>query len=128
MGKFYSIDLRESIMGRVDGGATRRATAVLFGVSPSFVVLLAQRKQSTGSLAPAPQGRPQGSGKLAIHLEFLVAQVKSRPDITMPELAALLQAEKSVTAHPSSLSRVLCAAGFSYKKNTAGHGERTIRR
>lgn len=128
MGKYYSLDLRERVMAHVDDGSTRRGAAVYFGVSPSFVVLLSQRRQSTGSLSPAVQGRPRGSGKLASHRDFLVAEIKARPDMTMPELAARLQAEKGVTAHPSSLSRVLCAAGFTYKKNSAGDGERTLRR
>ena len=34
----------------------------------------------------------------------------------MPELAAKLKAEKDVTAHPASLSRVLRKAGLSFKK------------
>jgi hypothetical protein len=34
----------------------------------------------------------------------------------MPELAAKLNAEKDVTAHPASLSRVLLRAGYSFKK------------
>jgi len=128
MGKFYSLDLRERIFAEVDGGSTRRSAALVFGVSASSVVRLVQRHEATGSLSPSPQGRPQGSGKLAAHVEFLVAEVKARPDITMLELAARLETETDVTAHPSSLSRVLCAAGFSYKKNAAGYGERTLRR
>jgi len=42
--------------------------------------------------------------------------VEAAPDITMPELAAKLAAEKAVTAHPASLSRVLLKAGLSFKK------------
>lgn len=34
----------------------------------------------------------------------------------MPELAARLQAEKAITAHPASLSRVLLKADLSFKK------------
>ena len=49
------------------------------------------------------------------------------PDITMPELAARLQAEHGVTASPASLSRVLCAAGFTYKKSPDGLGARSRR-
>jgi len=42
--------------------------------------------------------------------------VEAEPDITMPELATKLKAEKDVTAHPVSLSRVLLKAGLSFKK------------
>jgi hypothetical protein len=34
----------------------------------------------------------------------------------MPELARVLLAEHGVTADPSTLSNMLCAAGFTYKK------------
>src|SRR3954451_1508388 len=34
----------------------------------------------------------------------------------MPELARALQVERDVIASPASLSRVLCHAGFTYKK------------
>jgi len=37
--------------------------------------------------------------------------VEAAPDITMPELAARLLAERGVPAHPASLSRRLCRAG-----------------
>jgi transposase len=70
-------------------------------------VKLADRIWRTGSAEPARQGRPPGGGKLAPHLAALLEWVKSEPDITMPELSAKLKAEKDVTAHPASLSRVL---------------------
>jgi transposase len=109
MGKSYSLDLRERIIDFVGCGGSRRQAASHFSVS----------------LAPAKQGRPSGGGKLANHRDFLIAQVEKRPDVTMPELAALLEAERGVTASPASLSRLLCRAGFTYKKNAAGDGART---
>ena len=51
--------------------------------------------------------------------------VEAKPDITMPELAADLEAARGVKADPSSLSRVLCQAGFTYKKSSDGLGART---
>ena len=78
----------------------------------------------TGSVEPARQGRPPGGGKLAPYLGALRDWVEAEPDITMPELAAKLQSEKAITAHPASLSRVLLKAGLSFKKNAAGVGSR----
>lgn len=75
-----------------------------------------QRVATTGPAAPARQGRPPGQGKLAPHREFLIARVTEKPDITMPGLAGELLAACGVSATAPSLSRVLCAAGFSYKK------------
>jgi transposase len=42
--------------------------------------------------------------------------VEVRPDITMPDLAAFLEAEHGVTVDPSNLSKFLCREGFTYKK------------
>ena len=71
-------------------------------------------------------GRPKGSGKLAAYREALIEQVKAQPDITMPELVAWLEAEHGVAVDPSNLSRLLCRAGYSFKKNAAGRGERAL--
>jgi transposase len=46
----------------------------------------------------------------------LLDWVEAEPDITMAELAAKLEAEQDVVAHPASLSRVLLKAGLSFKK------------
>ena len=124
MGKPYSIDLRERVQAEIAGGQSRRSAARRYDVSPSFAVKLAGRVSRTGSAQPARQGRPPGGGKLAPYLPALLAWVEAKPDITMPELAAKLKAEKDVTVHPASLSRVLLKAGLSFKKNTAGHGGR----
>jgi hypothetical protein len=50
-----------------------------------------------------------GGGKLAGHRDFLIAQAEKRPDITMPELAALLEAERGVKTSPASLYKSGCA-------------------
>ena len=124
MGKPYSIDLRERVQAEIAGGQSRRAAARRYDVSPSFAVKLADRVSRTGSAAPARQGRPPGGGKLAPYLMALLEWVEVEPDITMPELAAKLKAEKAVSAHPASLCRVLLKAGLSFKKNSAGLGSR----
>lgn len=127
MGKSYSLDLRERIVAHVLAGGSRRGAARQFEVSDSCAVKLLARVERTGSPQPARQGRPPGDGKLAAHRAFLVEQVEARPDITMPQLAARLEAERGVIASPASLSRVLCAAGFTYKKSPDGLGARTRR-
>jgi transposase len=124
MGAPYSRDLRKRVQSVVESGASRRAAARLFDVSASFAVKLVDRIRRTGSAEPARQGRPPGSGKLAAHLPAVLEWVEAEPDITMPELAAKLVAEKNVTVHPASLSRVLLKAGLSFKKNFAGLGDR----
>jgi transposase len=125
MGKSYSADLRDRIVAYVGSGHSRRAAARQFKVSASCAVKVLQRVSRHGSSAPARQGRPLGSGKLAGYTDFLIGQVKAKPDITMRELAARLEAEHGVQSAPSSLSRLLLRSGFTFKKNAAGLGSRT---
>ena len=120
MGHGYSSDLRVRIIGAIESGNSCRAAARRFGVSPSTSIRLAQRKARTGSLEPMRQGRPPGGGKLAPHADLLIGWVKEKGDITMPELAAKLEAARGVTVHPASLSRFLITRGLTVKKNTAG--------
>ena len=55
----------------------------------------------------------------------LAGWVEADGDITMPELAARLLAERGVKAHPASLSRLLIRQGFTVKKNAAGERNRS---
>jgi len=115
MTRSYSLDLRVRVIAFVEGGHSRRAAARHFGVSDSFAIKLLHRQTRLGSPAPARQGRPRGTGKLAPYEEFLVQVVEAKPDITMPELAARLLEKHGVTVAPATLSRLLCRRGFTYK-------------
>ncbi|RAI20853.1 IS630 family transposase, partial [Afifella marina DSM 2698] len=75
MGRCYSMDLRERVVARIASGHSRRSTAEHFGVSESFAIKLMQRQSRAGSAAPARQGRPRGSGKLATFEAFLIGEV-----------------------------------------------------
>ena len=96
--------------------ADRGGRRLVARCEPELAVKLIDRMSRTGSVEPERQGRPPGGGKLAPYLTALLDWVEAEPDITMPELAARLQVEKAITAHPASLSRVLLKAGLSFKK------------
>lgn len=126
MGKPYSLDLRERIIGFVGDGGSRRGAADRFGVSPSCAVKLMERWDRTASAAPDKRG---GSvGKLTAHKDFLLGRVKEKPDITMPELAEALKAETGIEVAPASLSRFLIRHGQRFKKNVAGQRAKSSRR
>lgn len=123
MGKPYSLDLRERIVGYVEAGHSARAAARVFGVSASTAVRLAAVHRRGGTIAPKPQGRAPGTvGKLAAHIGFLLKKVKSEPDITLAELASALRQAKGVEVQLSSIHRALIRAGYSYKKRPGGAG------
>ena len=127
MGKGLSSDLRERVYGDIEAGQSRRAARRRFGVSASTSVRIAQRMARKGTLEPEKQGRPQGGGKLAGQADVLIRWVEENGEITMPELAAKLEAERGISVHPASLSRFLIVQGFSVKKNAAGVRSRSRR-
>lgn len=97
MAKSYSSDLRRRIIRFVEKGGSRREAARRFEVSPSFAVKLVAQWRRTGSAAAGKRGRKR-PGRLAAHHDFLIAEVEARPDITMPELAAVLRKARRVSA------------------------------
>lgn len=125
MGVCRSEDLRVRVVEAVAAGSSRRAAAERFSVSASSAIRWSARATSEGNAKPRKQGRPAGKGPLVEHLEYLIAAVEAKPDLTMPELAARLHAERGVTAAWASLSKLLCRAGFTYKKTADGVGMRT---
>lgn len=127
MGRAISLDLRVRMVRGIGAGKSRRAVAAQFEVAPSTAVRVQARYVATGSVTPAKQGRPSGSGKLGPYRARIIDKVQAKPDITMPALAAWLEAEHGVKADPSTLSKLLCREGFTYKKNAAGLGTRTPR-
>lgn len=127
MSHSYSNDLRQRIVDAISHGRSRRGAAADFRVSVATAVRLKQRLDRTGSIEPSPQGRPRDSGKLGPLRDVIIAKVEAQPDITMPDLAAWLDAKHGVSADPSNLSKLLCRAGFTFKKNTDGGGTRTRR-
>ena len=122
-----SLDLRVRVTSAISQGKSRRAAAEQFAVSASSAVRFQKRLDETGSLEPGQVGRPKNSGKLGPHREAIIAKVEMQPDITMPDLATWLFETVGVKVDPSNLSKLLCKAGFSYKKNAAGGGTQTGR-
>lgn len=125
MGGCRSDDLRFRVVEAVAAGSSRHAAAQRYSVSVSSAIRWSARAASEGSPKPRKQGRPAGKGPLVQHLEYLIAVVEAQPDITMPELAARLHGERGISAAWASLSKLLCRAGFTYKKTADGVGMRT---
>ena len=128
MTQALSLDLRRRVAAAISQGKSRRAAAAQFSISAASAVRLQKRLEETGSLEPDRRGRPKGGGKLGALRDIIIARVEEQPDITMPDLAAWLLETREVQVDPSNLSKLLCRAGYSYKKNAAGGGTRTRRR
>jgi transposase len=121
----YSMDLRERMVRAVEAGASRRATAAKFEVSPSCVVKLMQRWRRTGTVAPDPVGGGRRS-KLADHPERVQALLAAAPDSTIAELKTRLAAA-GIAVSPSAISRFLKACGLTRKKRPRTPPSRSAR-
>ena len=95
MGKPYSQDLRERVIGVVDAGTGPYVAAPLFQVSVSYIYKALIRRRTTGEVS----ARPSGGGpkpKLAPHDDVLRARVAAEPDITLAELQTWLLVERGI--------------------------------
>lgn len=96
MGRAYSQDLRERVIGAVDSGTGAYVAAPLFRVSVSYIYKTLIRRRTTGEMT----ARPSGGGpkpKLAPHDDALRARIAAEPDTTLAELQAWLLAERKIT-------------------------------
>jgi putative transposase len=117
-----SNDLRERIIGAVEGGMSCNAAAKVYEVAVSAVIKLEQRWKATGSFEAKPMGGYRGH-KLSEHMELVQRLVKEKPDITLAELRAKLKAHR-IQVGQTSIFRFLNYLNLSYKKNCSRQRER----
>ena len=113
MSRAYSEDLRIRVVRYVEGGASRRSAAKLFGVSPSIAVKWLQRWRLKKSVAPSRRGHRRAV--LDQHTDWLMDLVKKKPDITLAEIAAKL-ARRGVRVSLSTIWSFYDRHDFSFKK------------
>jgi transposase len=129
MPKPYSTDLRARVIEEVETGASRRAAADYYGISPSVVIIWTQRWETTGSFAPMPSG---GSiSPLEAHAEFLLGLIEGKADLTLDEMVAAMRKRK-IASSRSAVWRFFARRNISFKKNAVrgraaarGRGTRT---
>jgi transposase len=114
MPKPYSQDLRVRIVAAVEGGASRREVAELYGISPSVVVIWMQRWNATGSIEAKQSG---GSvSPLDEHAEFLLGLIVEQPDMTLDEIVAAMS-RAGIEGSRTAVWRFYERHGISFKKN-----------
>ena len=118
MGRPYSTDLRERIVGAVEDGHSRREASRRFGVSASCAVKLVRRWRETGSVTPGKTGGSKGF-KLDPHRQWLLELVRTAPDITLGEVQARLLADRNTTASIGAIWNFFERHDISFKKNRA---------
>ena len=118
MSRGYSLDLRGRVVALVGEGLSRSAAARHFKVAVSSAIKWTKRFEETGSFAENP-GRKLVYSPLEAHADWLVAFVAGRPDATLAEIVAALQAERGLTITDSSVSRFFKRREITFKKNGA---------
>ena len=122
MPKPCSLELRERVVDAVEFGASRRAAAEWFNVSPSSAIKWMQRRLATGSIAAKPSG---GSiSPLEAYADFLLALIARQPDLVRNRRGDAQATDSGSAARCGALS----AAQISVKKKSAGSGARACRR
>ena len=124
MPKPYSYELRVRVIEAIEAGATRREAAELFGISPSVVVIWAQRWEETGDVSAKPSG---GSvSPLDEHAAFLLTLIAEQPDLTLDEVVAAMNKAR-ISGSRTAVWRFYERHDFSFKKNFVRGGAKARR-
>jgi putative transposase len=110
----YSNDLRARVIEAIEAGASRREAADRYELSPSVVVIWAQRWEETGSVAAMPSGG--STSPLEEHAEFLLGLIVEQPDLTLDEIVAAMR-KKRIPGSRSAVWRFFERRNISFKKN-----------
>jgi len=111
------MDLRERVVGAVDGGLSRRRAASLFGVAISTVVEWVRVWRETGSVAAKAMGGDHSS-RLKEERAWLLGRIEAVPDLTLQEIRTELGA-RGVHVGYGTVWRFFAGEGISFKKNRA---------
>ena len=128
MARTLSQDLRDRVIAAVDGGMSRNAAAVRFGVAVSTAVRWLRAWRTDGMATARPKGGDLRSQHIERHRDVILAAVDARVDITLVELAALLRDQHGVSVAPSTIWRFLDRHDMTVKKNGARQRAGTARR
>jgi transposase len=115
MPKAYSEEFRIRVIDDVVTGASRREAAEHYGISPSVVIIWAQRYEATGSVAAKPSGG--STSPLEKHAEFLLALIAEQPDMTLDEIVAAMR-KRGIAGSRSAVWRFFDRRNISFKKNS----------
>jgi transposase len=80
----YSDDLRERVIGFIEGGGSQSEAVERFRVSRPSIVRWLQRKRTIGAISAQPQGRKRGSS--CIDGAAVKAYISEHPEQTLQEI------------------------------------------
>lgn len=119
MAKPLSEDLRVRVIQAVEGGMSRRAAAERFGISAASAVRFVSEWRESGTKRAKRQGGDRRSHRIEAHREFILSAVEAKPDLTLEEIAKMLESECEASFAPSSIWRFLDRHAVTFKKKPA---------
>jgi len=121
----YSNDLRARVIEEIEAGASRREAAERYELSPSVVVIWAQRWEQTGSVAAKPSGG--STSPLEEYAEFLLGLIVEQPDLTLDEIVAAMR-RKRIPGSRSAVWRFFERRNISFKKKLCTRRSKNARK
>ena len=115
-----SKDIREKVVKAIKGGMSRRQAAARFDVGPATAVRWAKRVETTGDVAPMKMGGDRRSQRIEAHAEFILKEIKTKPDTTIMELRDKLRERHGLSFGYGTVWRFLARHKITRKKKT-GH-------
>jgi len=115
-----SKDIREKVVKAIKGGMSRRQAAARFDVGPATAVRWAKRVETTGDVAPMKMGGDRRSQRIEAHAEFILKEIKTKPDTTIMELRDKLRERHGLSLGYGTVWRFLARHRITRKKKT-GH-------
>jgi transposase len=111
--------MRARVIGRVEGGASRREAAEHYEVSPSTAVIWVKCFRQTGRCVAKPRG---GSiSPLEEHAAFLLGLIAAQPDLTLDEVVTVMRRNK-VPGSRTAVWRFFQRHKITFKKSVARGG------
>src|SRR5271168_5492938 len=115
-GMALSVDLRERVVGAVEGGMSRNAAAKRFGVSIASAVRWVARFKATGGISPCSIGGDRRSHRIEAHRNYLLGLIRRQPDVTLLEIQERLIANCGERFSSSVIWRFFDRHEMTFKK------------
>lgn len=119
MARALSGDLRSRVVDAVRSGQSRREAAARFGVSAASAVRWLAAWQDEGRIEAKVQGGDRRSSKIEAYASAILDALKTKVDMTLDELGAMLRREHGVVFSRSAIWRFLDRHAMTVKKNGA---------
>ena len=127
MAKTLSEDLRGRVVAAVEAGSSRRAAAERFGVAVASAIRWVSAFRATGALSAKSKGGDLRSYRIEAFRDVILHAIELEKDITLAELATMLDREHGASFAPSTVHRFLVRHRITLKKRRRTRASRNAR-